>query len=87
MGKLMFQFEHPEGAPELEEVLTTYGLSREEVDEDFGIIPVDRERSIYTILVDEDAAERLRSSEESSQGGVTGIFSNPRIEPFGPPEP
>jgi hypothetical protein len=88
MSKVMFQFEHPEGVPELDEVLTEYGLGRAEVDEEFGLIPVDRERGIYTILVDENAAARLRAAtSEESPGGVTGVFSNPRIEPFGPPEP
>ena len=36
---------------------------------------------LYTILVDEAAAARVADAPP-----VEGVFSNPRIEPFGPPE-
>ena len=36
---------------------------------------------LYTILVDEAAATRVASAPE-----VEGVFGNPRIEPFSPPE-
>ena len=86
MNKLMFQFEHPDGAPTVEEAMSTYGLKRDEIDADFGVVPVDRERSIYVVLIDEDAAARLQEDPESERSDVEGVFSNPPIEPFGPPQ-
>lgn len=83
---MMFQFEHPDGAPTLDEVMSTYGLTREEIDEEFGVIPVDRERSVYVVQVDENAAARLQGEAPAGRSDVEGVFSNPPIEPFGPPQ-
>jgi hypothetical protein len=56
------------------------GLGDDEIDEGFGVVNIDPEKSLYTILVDERAAEKLAGEE-----AVEGPFSNPRIETFGPP--
>ena len=36
---------------------------------------------LYAILVDEAAAARIADAPQ-----VEGVFGNPRVEPFGPPE-
>jgi hypothetical protein len=56
------------------------GLEGSELDEEFGVVSVDPEKSLYAILVDERAAHKLEGNKS-----VQGPFSNPRIETFGPP--
>jgi hypothetical protein len=51
-------------------------------DADFGVVPVDPRNHTYAVLVDAPTAERL-----GAESGTSGPFANPRIEPFGPPEP
>jgi len=82
MGKVMFNITSPKGAPTIESVCTDHGLNREEIDTDFGVIAVSPGEHVYTVLIDESAAARL----EPGRKALSGPFSNPRIEPFGPPQ-
>jgi hypothetical protein len=71
-------------APEqatLEEVRRLLGLAADEVDPAFGVVNISPAEHLYTILVDEAAAGRVADAEL-----VEGVYGNPRIEPFGPPE-
>jgi hypothetical protein len=71
-------------APEqatLAEVRRLLGLGPEEVDAGFGVVNISPAEHRYTILVDEAAAARIADAPL-----VEGVFANPRIEPFGPPE-
>jgi hypothetical protein len=63
-----------------ERVRRKLGLSESELDRDFGVVEIDRAHHQYAVLVDDCAAERVKGA-----SGVEGPFSNPRIEPFGPP--
>jgi hypothetical protein len=65
----------------LPEVLGLLGLAPDEVDPGFGVVPIDPAERLYTILVDEAAAARIADAPQ-----VQGVFGNPRIEGFGPPE-
>ncbi len=58
----------------------TLDLREDEVDPNFGIVNVSPEQNLYAILVDEKVADRLEGHK-----AVAGSFSNPKIEPFGPP--
>ena len=58
------------------------GVAQEQIDAEFGVVNIDPEQNLYTVLVDEQAAAGA-----SDRPGVEGPFSNPRIEPFGPPRP
>ena len=58
------------------------GLAPEEVDPGFGVVNISPAEHLYTILVDQDRPPtRIADAPQ-----VEGVFSNPRIEPFGPPE-
>ena len=65
----------------LEEVRRLLGLAADEVDPAFGVVNISPAEHLYTVLVDEAAAARVGDSEL-----VEGVYGNPRIEPFGPPE-
>ena len=60
----------------LDEVLRLLGLAEDEVDQRFGVVNINPSEHLYTILVQEEAAERVRDAEP-----VRGVFSNPKIEP------
>jgi hypothetical protein len=79
----MLTIRSPRGAPTLEELQTRYGLSSEEIDASFGVVQLDPNDNLYTILVEGAAAGKVRPDQEWD---VEGPFSNPKIEPFGPPE-
>jgi hypothetical protein len=58
------------------------GVEPDRIDAEFGVVSIDPEHNLYTVLVDEKAA-----AEAAGQPGVEGPFSNPRIEPFAPTRP
>jgi hypothetical protein len=57
------------------------GLTREEVDPEFGVVALNPDQHLYAILVDEVVAAKIEGGQ-----GVVGSYSNPKIEPFGPPK-
>jgi hypothetical protein len=65
----------------VEQVRRRLGLEPGQLDADFGVVEVDPAQHKYAVLVDGQVAARLRGSR-----GVEGPFSNPRIDPFGPPQ-
>jgi hypothetical protein len=83
MSKVMVNIRATGPAPTLADLRCKYDLSEDEVDETFGVVEVDPSEHVYTVLVEESAAAKITGNEEWA---VEGPFSNPRIEPFGPPE-
>lgn len=81
MARMMVTLRLPPEQANLEEVRRLLGLSPEEVDPAFGVVNISPAEHLYTILVDDSAAARVADADQ-----VEGVFSNPRIEPFGPPE-
>jgi hypothetical protein len=82
MPKVMMTLRSPAGPPSLAAIRERYGLRPEDLDERFGVVPIDPVDHAYTILVERDVVSRI----VPGQGWeVEGPFSNPRIEPFGPP--
>ena len=65
----------------LDEVRRLLGLDEGEVDPAFGVVNISPAEHLYTILVDEAAASRVAGADS-----VEGVYGNPRIEPFGPPQ-
>jgi len=56
-------------------------LGEGEIDTGFGVVNISPSEHLYTILVDEATAARVQDADQ-----VEGVYGNPRIEPFGPPE-
>jgi hypothetical protein len=81
MPRVMVTLRLDPGQATLPEVRELLGLAPEEVDPAFGLVNISPAEHLYTILVDEPAATRVADAPE-----VEGVFANPRIEPFGPPE-
>jgi hypothetical protein len=81
MSKLLLTLTRDPSEASLDAVKRDLGLSDEEIDAEFGVVNIDPKGDRYAVLVEESAAERV-----GKQPGVEGPFSNPPIEPFGPPD-
>jgi hypothetical protein len=81
MAKVMVTLKLDPGQASLDEVRRLLGLGEGEVDSGFGVVNISPGEHLYTILVEEAAAARVQGAEP-----VQGVYGNPRIEPFGPPE-
>lgn len=68
--------------PSMEEAARHLKVSETELDPNFGVVLIDPENQTYAVMVNERVAGDAASAE-----GAAGPFSNPRIEPTGPPEP
>ena len=81
MAPVMVTLRLPPEQATLEEVRRLLGLAAGEVDPAFGVVSISPAEHRYTILVDEAAAARIAGHDL-----VEGVYGNPRVEPFGPPE-
>lgn len=84
MTKIMVTFQVEGPAPTIDELQQRYSLTDAEIDRTFGVVEVDPADGTHTILVEESAVEKVQP--EGPITKVEGPFSNPPIEPFGPPE-
>jgi hypothetical protein len=76
MATVMVTLELDPERASLEEVRRLLGLREHEVDRRFGVVNISPAEHLYTILVEREAAERVRGA-----GPVRGVYANPRIEP------
>ncbi|MEU6414114.1 hypothetical protein [Microbispora sp. NPDC046933] len=67
----------------LEAAMRRLGLSEDEVDTVYGLVPVDPGRNLYVLRVTEDAGRRVGDPDTGKADG--GPYSDPPIEPYGPP--
>jgi hypothetical protein len=79
--KAMMTVHSEGGPPTLDQAARQLGVTVEAVDKIFGVVLIDPKQSLYSVQVD---AERLPS--ETASESYRGPFSNPHIEPFGPPQ-
>jgi hypothetical protein len=84
MTKVMVTIRARTGPPTVEAVIERYRLGPDDIDSDYGLVEIDPADHLYVILVEPDAAARIQPTE---QWETAGPYSNPRIAPFGPPEP
>jgi hypothetical protein len=78
MQKEMMTIESRRGAPTLEEAARMLKVGVEHLDKEFGVVLIDPNRHLYTVLVDAGAAS-------TEAEGVRGPYSNPGIAHFGRP--
>ena len=83
MAKVMVTIQARGDPPTIEGLRRRYKLRENEIDASFGVVEVDPAEHVYTVLVDEKAAAKITPTENWK---VEGPYSNPRIQPFGPPE-
>jgi hypothetical protein len=76
-SKVMLSLELPADEASLPAVRQRLGLDAAEIDAGFGVIPIDPDHGLYTVLVTPEAAERVKGTP-----GVSGPFANPPIEPI-----
>ena len=55
----MYTFTWDGEPPTVADVCERYGLSPDEIDAEFGVIAIDPQDNLYTILVNRDAVQRL----------------------------
>jgi hypothetical protein len=83
MGKVMMTIATPGPSPSMEDIKQQFNLDDDEIDADFGVVEIDPDAHLYTVLVEEQASTKIQPTPEWK---TTGPYANPRIAPFGPPE-
>ncbi len=87
METVILQFRQRGSTPSLEDVQRRFNLKPGEVDQQYGVVVLDAAESLYTVLISASAQKQVGNAlSKSPKDSAEGIFANPRIEPFGPPE-
>lgn len=74
----------PHGAT-IESAMRKLKLSEKEVDLDYGLVPIDPDSGLYGLRVTEESSHRITATADDS-GDYRGPWSDPHIEPYGPPQ-
>jgi hypothetical protein len=80
MAGVMMTVELDPGAADLAAAAERLGVAAKELDSEFGVVAIDPDNHLYTVMVDEQVCMAA-----ARRDGVSGPYSNPRIEPYGPP--
>ncbi|MBO3752489.1 hypothetical protein J5X84_41080 [Streptosporangiaceae bacterium NEAU-GS5] len=65
----------------MESALRKLDLLEEDVDVGYGLVPLDPGSGLFALRVSEAGARKLGRATETD-----GVYSDPRIEPYGPPQ-
>ena len=76
-SNVMLSLELPADEASVAAVRQRLGLAADEIDGAFGVVPIDPDHGLYTVLVTPEAAERVKGRPD-----VGGPFANPPIEPI-----
>lgn len=77
MSKMLYSVNWKGDKPTIEQVAKKFGFKKKDLDEDFGVVEIDPQNNLYSILIEETAVV------PKDEKNIEGPFSNPRIEPFG----
>jgi len=84
---VLLQFRHSGSVPTVEDVCRLFNLHAWEIDPDFAVIATDARDQLYTVRIDARAAKRVQTVLATRRPDeAEGVFGDPRIEPFGPPQ-
>ncbi|WP_432200347.1 hypothetical protein ACRAQ7_12175 [Erythrobacter sp. W53] len=83
---VMVQFHYDGKAPTVADVAARFGIDEALIDAEFGVIITDYDEQLCTVLVPMSVAAKIDPQLADDGNGDEGSFSNPRIEPFGPPD-
>jgi hypothetical protein len=86
MAKVLYNVRWTGERPTLEAICQRFGFTTDELDQQYGVIEIDPDEHVYSILVEDSAVARVGAEWRTEGTPLEGPFSNPRIEPFGPPE-
>jgi len=76
MSKMLYSINWTGEKPTLEQVAQKFGFKNKDLDVDFGVVEIDPQDNLYSVLVEETAIVPKDAK------NIKGPFSNPRIEPF-----
>ncbi|MBI3245045.1 MAG: hypothetical protein HYZ50_00885 [Deltaproteobacteria bacterium] len=82
MSKAPCSIHWQDGQPSLQAVRDKFGLTPEEIDEQFGVVAIDPDEHLYCVLLEEAAVLRIHGSDHAAASLIEGPFANPAIEPF-----
>ncbi|MGE5152152.1 MAG: hypothetical protein ACM3II_18695 [Rhodospirillaceae bacterium] len=71
----------PDKPPSLAEAAALLGVTVADLNEAFGVVPVDADKGLYAVEVDTDKLP----AQSAKDGPYRGPFSSPRIAPMGTP--
>lgn len=85
----MVQLRLPEGQSSLADVAKRLGVAVGDLDANYGVVPSDPADRLFVAMVDARKADTISASlgaADAASDPAEGIFANPAIAPFGPPE-
>jgi hypothetical protein len=77
----LYTIEWPKGKPSLAEAAAQLHVPESDMDEGFGVVPIDPAHHLYAVRVTTHNATSAAPQERA----VSGPYSDPKIEGFGPP--
>jgi len=72
------------GAPSLAEAASELGVSVADIDDKFGVVPIDPDKKLYAVQV---KGSSIPDGKAESGKEYRGPYSNPKIAPLGPIQP
>ncbi len=86
METVMVQLHLTQPNPTVKDVAALLKLRLTQIDSVFGVIATDPAEKLYTVMVDAVAADKIEKIITARNlHPAEGVFSNPKIEPFGEP--
>lgn len=85
-GTVLVQFRLPPGPETLAVAAKRLGVQVSALDASYGVVATDPADRLFTALVRSELADQV-ATRLCGGDQLEGVFSNPRIEPFDPPQP